>query len=222
MSKKGNSTKYQVPSTKPRQNPTSAEREIPTHPKLRGERAEEEYQVPGTKHQGKASPSSREIPSHPKLRGEWAELQFMARAAAQGFRIAKPISDCYRWDLIVEHELGFHRVQVKSTTVKENGSYRCVYFSSAKYHDYSPEDFDFLAAYVVPEDVWYIIPSKEIETSSVTLDVAGRHPGNKYAKYKEAWHLLKRPGRFDIQACADVEYQVPSTQYQAESVAHSP
>ncbi len=153
-----------------------------------------------------AKERKRSIPGHPKLRGEWAELQFMARAAGMGFRIARPISDCYRWDLIVEHEMGFHRVQVKSTIVEEHGSYRCVYYSSAKYHDYTPEDFDFLAAYVVPEDVWYIIPSKEIETSSIALDPRGRHPGNKYARYREAWELLKGPGRFNIQACADVRW----------------
>ncbi len=158
------------------------------------------YPVLSSRHPEKAK---SKYPSHPKLRGEWAELEFMARAAALGFRIAKPISDCYRWDLIVEHELGFHRVQVKSTMVEENGSYRCVYYSSAKYHDYTPDDFDFLAAYVIPEDAWYIIPSKEIERSSITLDPRGRHPGNKYAKYKEAWGLLKGPGRFDIKACAD-------------------
>ncbi len=56
---------------------------------------------------------------------------------------------------------------------------------------------------MVPEDVWYIIPSGEIEKSSVTLDVSGRHPGNKYAKYKEAWELLRQPGRFNIEACAE-------------------
>ena len=149
------------------------------------------------------------FPSHPKLRGEWAELQFMARAAALGFRIAKPISDCYRWDLIVEHHLGFHRVQVKSTIVRDGDSYRCVYYSSAKYHDYSPDDFDFLAAYIIPEDVWYIIPSSAISTSSITLDPAGHHPSNKYAPYREAWDLLRQPGRFDIKACADVEWIRP-------------
>jgi hypothetical protein len=29
---------------------------------------------------------------------------------------------------------------------------------------------------------------------------------SRYAAYKEAWHLLKRPEGIEIQACADPEY----------------
>jgi len=145
------------------------------------------------------------IPSHPKLRGEWAELQFTARAAAQGFRIARPISDCYRWDLIVEHDLGFHRVQVKSTMVKHKNGYVCVCHSSAKFRVYTPDDLDFLAAYVIPEDVWYIIPWQVVTTQNIVVDPSERY-GDRYHEYREAWHLLRQPGRFNINACADVAW----------------
>lgn len=153
--------------------------------------------------------SKHPVPRHPKLRGEWAELQFMARAAGLGFRIAKPFGDCCRYDFILEHQGGFHRVQVKSTIVRDHGSYRCVYYSSAAFRRYTPDDFDFLAAYVIPEDVWYIIPSAVIATTSITLDPGHNHPGNKYHPYQEAWHLLRQPGTFDISACADLEWIDP-------------
>ena len=161
------------------------------------------------------SPKKPPVPSHPKLRGEWAELQFMARCAGLGFRIAKPISDCYRWDLIVEHDLGFHRVQVKSTTVRQRSGYVCIYHSSADFKVYTPDDVDFLAAYIVPEDVWFIIPASVIHTQNLILDPSGDNPRHKYGPYREAWHLLREPGRFNINACADVAWVDPGTVEQA-------
>lgn len=144
-------------------------------------------------------------PRHPKLRGEWAEWQFIARAFALGFRVARPLGDNCRYDLLIDNPTGFHRVQVKSTTVHEPNSsfFRCIYFSSAAYRSYSPADFDFLAAYVVPYDVWFIIPSSAISTFTVTLDPLRLNPRNRYRRYREAWPLLRRPSTLTLHAAAD-------------------
>ncbi|MGC2364791.1 MAG: hypothetical protein WA555_07255, partial [Candidatus Sulfotelmatobacter sp.] len=75
---------------------------------------------------------------------------------------------------------------------------------------YPPESFDFLAAYVVFEDAWYIIPEEEIlGMKSVSLHTKCSH--SKYEKYREAWELLGRDpnpnstgGHVDsIQGCAE-------------------
>jgi hypothetical protein len=51
--------------------------------------------------------------------------------------------------------------------------------------------FDFLAAYVVLEDAWYIIPAKLIRgLRSVSLCTTGGEA--KYEEYREAWHLLRK------------------------------
>jgi hypothetical protein len=56
--------------------------------------------------------------------------------------------------------LWFVAVQVKSTTLEvENGGYACSVCTSGK--PYAPGSFDFLAAYVIYDDAWYIIPAKE-------------------------------------------------------------
>ena len=52
---------------------------------------------------------------HPKLRGEWAELRSMARAAEHGLVVSKPFGDTASYDIAVEHQGKFLRVQVKST-----------------------------------------------------------------------------------------------------------
>ena len=148
--------------------------------------------------------SEKLIPDDSKLRGEWAELQFMARVAGLGFRIAKPLGDSYRWDLVVEHEHGFHRVQVKCTSQRLDNGYICGSHSS-KGHIYTAQEIDFLAVYVIPEDIWYILPISALSgTYHAYLNPRPRRGVGKFEKYREAWHLLRQPGRFDIQACADL------------------
>jgi hypothetical protein len=50
--------------------------------------------------------------------------------------------------------------------------------------------FDFLAAYVIPQDAWYIVPAKLIcERASICLCTTGSEA--KYEEYREAWHLEK-------------------------------
>jgi hypothetical protein len=129
------------------------------------------------------------IPKHPKKRGEWVELQFMARAAMHRLTVCKPWGDSARYDFVVERPAGdFCRVQVKSTTHMRDHYWACRLPKIA----YTQDDFDFLVAYVIPEDLWYIIPSAAIggQTSILLLDP--RLPRSKYLPYLEAWQLLTK------------------------------
>jgi PD-(D/E)XK endonuclease len=49
-----------------------------------------------------------------KQRGEMAEAAFLAKAAALGFRVAKPWGESSRYDLVVDNGKRLIRVQVKS------------------------------------------------------------------------------------------------------------
>jgi hypothetical protein len=82
----------------------------------------------------------------------------------------------------------FVSVQVKSTTVKNGGGYVCsVRQNNAKY---ARGAFDFLAAYVIPEDVWYIIPVKKLgRRANVTL--CSNSGEANFEEYREAWGLLR-------------------------------
>ena len=122
-----------------------------------------------------------------KKRGEWVELKFMAEAAERNLPACKPYGDSENFDVVVGRTGRFVAVQVKCTIFRsKNGEgYLCSVCSS--HNVYKPGAFDFLAGYVVPEDVWYILPAKEIEgMRSVSLMT----PTSKYEKYREAWHLL--------------------------------
>ncbi len=138
---------------------------------------------------------------HPKLRGEWAELRFMARAAEQGLQVSKPWGETARYDFAVECEGRFVRVQVKSTMFKDRGGYSCTVRGCNG--PYVGDPFDLLAAYLIPLDVWYIIPAEKFQgQGSIALYPELRD--SKYGPYKEAWDLLRGGGTIDcIYGCAE-------------------
>jgi hypothetical protein len=138
---------------------------------------------------------------HPKLRGEWAELRFITRAAEHGLCVTKPWGETARYDFAIEHEGHFVRVQVKSTMFKDRGGYSCTVRGCRG--PYEGDPFDFLAVYLIPEDVWYIIPTEHI-AGQTSLFFSPRLRNSKYGQYREAWHLLRGGERIErIEACAE-------------------
>jgi len=94
-----------------------------------------------------------------KERGEWAEARFLARAAEQRFRVAKPWGDSAPYDLMVEQDGLVYRVQVKSSMRRPHGgSYPC-HMPQGKRLVHVLEEIDYVAAYLIPLDLWYIIPA---------------------------------------------------------------
>ena len=102
------------------------------------------------------------------------ELQFVATAAQHGLRAIKPYGDSARYDFIVETERGFARVQVKSTAYKVKRTYACSAHPNQRARPYTKREFDFLAAYVIPEDVWYIIPARQVLKRGANLSASFR------------------------------------------------
>ncbi len=157
---------------------------------------------------------------HPKLRGEWVELKFMLRAIELGLHLNKPWGEVVPYDFVVEQEGGFTRVQVKSTMFIDRGGYSCTVRGSAG--PYEGDPFDYLAAYIFQEDMWYMIPA-EMVVGQGSIALYPRLKSAKYEPYKEAWWLLRQSAGSvrDIQACAEeVEEQVcvGAGQYYDETV----
>jgi hypothetical protein len=70
------------------------------------------------------------------------------------------------------------------------------------------DPFDFVAAYLIPEDIWYIIPAGKFQGQG-SIALYPKLKKSKYGQYREAWHLLREKrsneGRVDrIEACAEV------------------
>jgi hypothetical protein len=134
-----------------------------------------------------------------KERGEWVELRFMTAAMEHGFKVSRPWGDSHAYDVGVEHGSDILRVQVKSTTVRTGTGYLCQFKPNKQ--DYRVEQVDLFAAYIIPEDVWYLIPSAvllgETRKHAVMLFpmVPLRKDRYKYEAYKEAWTMLSKSKR---------------------------
>ena len=126
-------------------------------------------------------------------RGELAELAFMRKAASQGFAVAKPWGASDRYDVVVRFEKAFWRVQVKSVSTRspQRGHYR-IKATNRFGVPYTADEIDFFAAYVFPEDAWYILPASVVHGRTVVCLTPGSKRSKNH-KYHEAWDLMKQP-----------------------------
>jgi hypothetical protein len=154
-----------------------------------------------------------------KDRGEWAELRFMCRAAELGFKITRQWGGSSPYDFVVDLGGGrFVSVQVKSTTcllkrkykVQRDGCYGVTVRHQSR-RPYGLTDFQYLAAYVIPKDIWYIIPFALVIGRKTVLLRPDDPPDNGFERYRETWHLLRevaeaidpknlpsRPARYNV------------------------
>jgi len=78
-------------------------------------------------------------------------------------------------------------VQVKCTVAELESGIAYVWSVKSNHKTVRAGAFDFLAAYVIPEDTWYLVPAKLIRgLASICLC---SHVANE--EYREAWHLLQ-------------------------------
>jgi hypothetical protein len=126
-----------------------------------------------------------------KARGDLAELAFVLKAASLGFGVSQPHGDNERYDFVVDSGERLWRVQVKSTCCAfGRGGYQAQ--SCGGNNLYKAKEIDFLVAYIVPRDIWYVIPVNRIRSlHSLTLYPSGCRKGaGRFECYREAWHLL--------------------------------
>jgi hypothetical protein len=138
----------------------------------------------------------------PKARGEWVESVFMSRANEHGLAVSKPWGESSSYDFVIGRPGRFVGVQVKSTVAESGVGYSCAVKKNNK--AYSRGEFDFLAAYVIPAEVWYIIPASTIEgKESVGLCSKSNHA--RYEEYREAWRLLREASEVATEGSGDGE-----------------
>ena len=136
--------------------------------------------------------------SERKLQGEWAEVCFLWRAASLGFAVSKPYGDSTRYDFMVDAGVKsgqagrISRVQVKSVSVLDQDSYRLTLSrGGGSKTGYRCCEIDFFAGYVIPQDVWYIIPVRAVARLKSIRLCPHRPSRRRLELYREAWRLLR-------------------------------
>lgn len=127
-----------------------------------------------------------------KRRGEMAEAAFLHKASRMGFGVSKPWGDSEPYDLIVDSGTRLWRVQVKSAyRAAEYGGYTFHAHGNENKKVYSLKDIDVLVAYIVPEDLWYVVPVKVFRNiAGMKLFPGSRRRRSKFEVYREGWELF--------------------------------
>jgi hypothetical protein len=128
-------------------------------------------------------------------RGEIVEIAFFHKVAEMGFAVTIPYGDSEAYDFIVDSGSRLWRVQVKSCAHRIGltysvGAHHCSGTVPAQ-GPYTTEQIDILAVYLMPADVWYIIPVQAF-TPSTTLSFVPHLPvaAGKYEQFRDAWYLM--------------------------------
>jgi PD-(D/E)XK endonuclease len=131
-----------------------------------------------------------------KERGEWVEALFIAAAIRYGYKVLRPWGDSSPFDVALCFGNRIVRVQVKSTSNRYTTGYLC------QFQPYSLDQLEFFAAYVIPQNAWYLIPAPVVLRDEVTrksLMLFPMEPEKRgrylYESYREAWPLLRPRGR---------------------------
>jgi hypothetical protein len=142
------------------------------------------------KHGPKVAPLVRGVLSS-KAKGEIGELAFLHKAASLGFGVTMTYGDNERYDFILDSGERLWRVQVKSTYCMCRRGYRTVGYRGDK-KPYTAEEIDFLAAYIAPLNIWYVIPVRHLATAlPLNFYPLGSKRGTGYFEFcREAWYLM--------------------------------
>lgn len=126
-----------------------------------------------------------------KRKGEVAEAAFLSKATELGFDVAKPWGDSAKFDFIVHAGPRCWRVQVKSAGPHLGWGYKMK--ATGWRATYTKEDIDFIVAYIVAENAWYVVPIEALDGGSGLW--FNPRPGSKsrFEKYREAWCLMACP-----------------------------
>jgi PD-(D/E)XK nuclease superfamily protein len=136
-----------------------------------------------------------------KQRGEWVELVFMAAAASRGYHVLKPWGDSRAYDVGIDQGAHFLRVQVKCTGYRRHSGYYCQLQGGGCTTGYDLGRVDLFALYIVPTNVWYLVPASVIliprPKTAIVLCPETRPKCNryKYELFREAWGLLAKNRR---------------------------
>src|SRR5579862_3497814 len=131
-----------------------------------------------------------------KRRGQVAELAFMHKAADLGFAVTKPYGELEPYDFILDSGSRLWRVQVKSTSSTAHRRNR-YYVQPSHYNGiygrqiYTAAEIDFLVAYVMPREAWYVIPVAALATH-INLYFYPDAPNSRayFERYRDAWCLM--------------------------------
>ncbi len=135
-----------------------------------------------------------------KLKGDIAEQAVILYALQQGWGVLKPIGDRLPYDLVLDVEGAFVKIQVKSAWFDDKKKNYVVDTRRTKTNrrtmkrsNYEETDFDFAVIYIQENQTFYVFPVAEFinygsEIHLVEAEKRQRKP--KSSRFRNAWQLI--------------------------------
>lgn len=119
--------------------------------------------------------------------GAVAESRFITECLERDFEPHTPTTPM-PWDYIVTCPAGDLKVQVKSTSQKEDACYRVNTGCGRTNKGHIPSSVDVVAVHIVPLQEWWMIPQSKV--TSLTIKLYPSSPSkSKYKKYQNNWSI---------------------------------
>lgn len=109
---------------------------------------------------------------HTKLKGDIGQLIVAKALLEKNWHISFPYGENLKYDLIAEKDGIMKRVQVKAV-IPKNGvlHINCRSSNNWSVHNYTPADFETLAAVNLDDDSVYFIPSEKMRCNLMNLRI---------------------------------------------------
>ena len=139
-------------------------------------------------------------PQPTKLAGAAAELLAAVKLLDHGFSVSWPIGDSDCYDLIADSKSRITRIQVKSSSTLQKGTYHVLFARGGKKVAYTKDQIDYFIVVLMYSSgpAFYIIPVEEVKTVRGSFWHPGEHPYStpkwtvcQYERYRDRWDLLR-------------------------------
>lgn len=113
----------------------------------------------------------------------------MHRAMEAGLTVLKPYGDHAPYDVVIDNGRAMLKIQVKSVRKKlRSGLYQVQTKHGATQRPYRRGEVDFVAAYIIADRLWFIVPIQEFAGRTAFYI---RINESRYEQYRENWSALR-------------------------------
>lgn len=123
------------------------------------------------------------MPATMKTKGELGQVMVMGDLLKRGYKVAIPLGEDWRYDLIVDKNKNLLKIQCKYVEAL-NGiiKVRCETHDGRNYYRYKKEDLDYIAVYDKVTDKCYYIKNSYLECGRASMNLRLKDPKNNQKK----------------------------------------